>query len=1014
MADYRQSLIKARKVFESPKLIQKDGILKCFLLSEFLQPRVLKFEPKQIDEIDIIEFGHNVFDIDVINLDSAFVKIVELAKRNQKIRLNKLQFRLKILGGIFDYQEVIDKILEKYPKSPDEYIEKNHNKSASWQIDFEGNLRFFDPNLDNENSVNIFKPNEIDIYNGEKYKILINNTVKDENSDSNESDNNAYHISNFCFSTVPWTMSNLEQIIDGNINYDDFKNRLNEMNEAINLVNISSLVDFIKEAINIIKKTITNPLHTDDKIRIALYLTHKASIDKYQIKYKDNLLNSFYIDDLLLVNKSGNNNLLDLYFNTDEINEFDRADILQSKSVNFIKKHLNIEKFPLASFPSKFTLNFSQQFSINAIMDLLNDGGMYSVNGPPGTGKTAILRDLLVAIYIRRAAILATMCEDEIFVITRDGTTHYRLNSKLIGNEIVIVSSNNLAVQNLTNDTAFCNTIDEKYLSLFDYFRFIATSLNNAIDISKSLETSKLVNKDGNNTKYCWSMVSAMFGNSRNMNIFNENFNLNRFISFDIYHEDADKYEASDELKNNIDKLFRYIVDEFDQMSCGYYKDGTILKPLLNSFYSHIYFDQYKSKNYHDYFMENIANSGNPFDSKFDIKDFETAKSEFNDTLKRVQNLMANAKDDEITLLSEENFYQNLEKREKSSPHLMKNGQKTELANLRVELFAKALELHKAALFSKSVKSALWCNKKTKLATMDKPNMKFERDYLQTLFFIIPAIGTTFASFARTFGAFGKDEIGWLLIDEAGQASLPSAVGALFRSKRAVIVGDPIQLLPINLLPNSLNQKFMRDLGVPSEFDISEVSVQMRADKVQKQGAYIRQNGKPIWVGSPLRVHKRCGEPMFSLANHIAYGGMMIADVPQRDGIVQSTWHDVRTPQSRWMGNLSLDERKKFYEIWKQLAGRRKNGKQISVITPFVDVSEGISKAHTIHTMQGREADIVVLILGGQRDGALRWASRRPNLLNVALTRAKESIIIIGDKSRWGAMPYFRDVAQAL
>jgi hypothetical protein len=49
----------------------------------------------------------------------------------------------------------------------------------------------------------------------------------------------------------------------------------------------------------------------------------------------------------------------------------------------------------------------------------------------------------------------------------------------------------------------------------------------------------------------------------------------------------------------------------------------------------------------------------------------------------------------------------------------------------------------------------------------------------------------------------------------------------------------------------------------------------------------------------------------------------------------------------------------------------------------------------TIHTYQGKESDIILLVLGGNvlnvfKEGALNWAASRPNLLNVAVTRARK------------------------
>jgi superfamily I DNA and/or RNA helicase len=70
----------------------------------------------------------------------------------------------------------------------------------------------------------------------------------------------------------------------------------------------------------------------------------------------------------------------------------------------------------------------------------------------------------------------------------------------------------------------------------------------------------------------------------------------------------------------------------------------------------------------------------------------------------------------------------------------------------------------------------------------------------------------------------------------------------------------------------------------------------------------------------------------------------------------------------------------------------------------------------TVHTFQGKENDIVIFILGcdEQNDGGAKWASSKPNLLNVAVTRAKRNIFVIGDPNVWSTLPGFNSVAYTL
>ncbi|MDQ3802472.1 MAG: AAA domain-containing protein [Acidobacteriota bacterium] len=69
----------------------------------------------------------------------------------------------------------------------------------------------------------------------------------------------------------------------------------------------------------------------------------------------------------------------------------------------------------------------------------------------------------------------------------------------------------------------------------------------------------------------------------------------------------------------------------------------------------------------------------------------------------------------------------------------------------------------------------------------------------------------------------------------------------------------------------------------------------------------------------------------------------------------------------------------------------------------------------TVHTFQGKEADAVILVLGAgeQTEGAARWAAERPNIWNVAATRARFRFYVVGSAGLWGKLDHFR-VAHAL
>jgi superfamily I DNA and/or RNA helicase len=102
----------------------------------------------------------------------------------------------------------------------------------------------------------------------------------------------------------------------------------------------------------------------------------------------------------------------------------------------------------------------------------------------------------------------------------------------------------------------------------------------------------------------------------------------------------------------------------------------------------------------------------------------------------------------------------------------------------------------------------------------------------------------------------------------------------------------------------------------------------------------------------------------------------------------------------------------------------------IRVISPFRDVVNGarrIARAAfgapfasdnvgTIHTVQGQEADVVIIVLGSSpgAERARRWAAETPNVLNVAVSRAKRRLYVIGDRRRWQHQRYFSVLSAAL
>jgi AAA domain len=367
------------------------------------------------------------------------------------------------------------------------------------------------------------------------------------------------------------------------------------------------------------------------------------------------------------------------------------------------------------------------------------------------------------------------------------------------------------------------------------------------------------------------------------------------------------------------------------------------------------------------------------------------------------------------------------------------------LAQQRSELFAAALSLHEAWLASVGKRKAGFRQNILAIAdVLSGRRLENPSDALsiwQSLFLIVPIVSTTFASFHNQFADLRSASLGWLFIDEAGQAVPQAAVGAIWCAKHAVVIGDPLQIEPVFTLPSCFIATVaeLSPHTADGSYSPHKTSVQRLADNGNKFGVTMRsEGGQGLWVGSPLRVHRRCIEPMFSWSNEIAYDGKMVFGLPSRckpNGppiSCESAWIDIR-------GNVrkrqEVAEQTQF--VLELLAALYQKDRQLPglyLISPFKAIKTELIKkilnldwvnqkqeidqprkselkkwckerVGTVHTFQGKEEDTVLMILGAdsQHAGSADWACAKPNIWNVAITRARRRFYMVGDRELWGA-----------
>lgn len=106
-------------------------------------------------------------------------------------------------------------------------------------------------------------------------------------------------------------------------------------------------------------------------------------------------------------------------------------------------------------------MSLMQQFAISSAIGDLSEAGLSSVNCPPGTGKTTLLRDMFADNIVRRARVLSSLktardafgsSARRVIFSDRSTASISALIPALAGFEMVVASSNNAAVENISRD----------------------------------------------------------------------------------------------------------------------------------------------------------------------------------------------------------------------------------------------------------------------------------------------------------------------------------------------------------------------------------------------------------------------------------------------------------------------------------------------------------------------------------------------------------------------------------
>lgn len=278
-----------------------------------------------------------------------------------------------------------------------------------------------------------------------------------------------------------------------------------------------------------------------------------------------------------------------------------------------------------------------------------------------------------------------------------------------------------------------------------------------------------------------------------------------------------------------------------------------------------------------------------------------------------------------------------------------------------------------------------------------------------------------------------------LLVDEAGQVTPEMGIPAFSFSKRALIVGDTKQIEPIwKINYTRIDKANLTEAGVLNHFDF-ETLVDKNILCSSGSLMHLAQNASRFKTdfnlgGTMLTEHRRCNNNLVAFCNEYVYNGKLQPLKGNLDfnsfnyngytfDIPPFAYLNISGHSNKKNGSLKnsieADAIAKWIKTYEKhiINFYNKNGNSktidelIAVVTPFKGQLNEIKNSFkkfkisnkiivgTVHSLQGAEIPIVLFspTYGVNHTSNDYFFDRGFNMLNVAITRAKDHFIVIGN-----------------
>ena len=708
---------------------------------------------------------------------------------------------------------------------------------------------------------------------------------------------------------------------------------------------------------------------------------------------------------------------------------------------------LNYNHLHLGQMSNEFPLSVSQRKTLLSYLTA-EENAVTAVNGPPGTGKTTLLQSLVATEFVKAAiagqdAPVILACSNNNQAVTNiidsfvnsessmeelaarwipdfNGyATYLPSNSK---SEKALKNINFLKGNMFGNEGTLCNLEDEKYLNeaeyyfLTNYCNYFNAETNSLEDVCDALQNEIITIED---TLIDGVQFSADYITSIN------------YIN-DILLNESD-YIQKDAFKIGSLKEWR-----------------TILTNLKSATKQADFIDQVKK-----YFKTDIAENNQDFIFKI-TEDIITSNDKTIAFIKecivnlnlalqanlKLKNWKAENKIKGFPFVSEEQMWTNEYEKISSKD----NSQRFFYDEIDMEL------RHKAFLLAVHYWEARWL-----LATKDAFENNTEKGTGENAIknkwkrraMLTPCFVATFymAPSHFLYSQFqGEDENGkpifeylplynfldLLIIDEAGQVTPEVSIPVFSLAQKAFVIGDLKQIEPIWSIPQKIDVGNLTSLNMlQNENDedyLTKMGFLASSGSIMKMAQNACEFETPLATekeqGLVLLEHRRCNDEIISFCNELAYNGILkpMKGKAKDNQVFPSmmAYHVEGFSERKFNSRYNINEVKAIITWLQQNKEKIQEAYNVEtiesvlgIITPFASQKGELSKAlteagfkvnniklGTVHALQGAERNIILFssVYSNEDEGTMFFEKdNKPNMLNVAVSRAKESFILFGD-----------------